>query len=193
MRNVAAGASAIDLKRGLDRGAAGRGRGAPHACRARSRAAREGADRRRSRPTTIQRSASSWPTRSRRSAPRAWSRVEEAKGTETALEVVEGMQFDRGYLSPYFVTDAGEDGVRARRAVHSPDRTQDRGDEGLVPLLEQVAQAGRPLLDHRRGHRGRGAGDAGRQQAARRRCAAPRSRRRASAIAARRCSRTSRC
>jgi C-terminal processing protease CtpA/Prc len=51
------------------------------------------------------RSAGSWPRRCRRSATKASITVEEAKTAETELEVVEGMQFDRGYLSPYFITN----------------------------------------------------------------------------------------
>src|SRR5207249_7603681 len=72
--------------------------------------------------------------------------VEEAKSMDTTLDVVEGMQFDRGYLSPYFVTD--------------PDRMEAKLDDAfiliyekrlsnmkeLLPVLEQVARAGKPLL-----------------------------------------------
>jgi chaperonin GroEL len=72
--------------------------------------------------------------------------VEEAKGFETSLEVVEGMQFDHGFLSPYFVTDP-----EAMQAVlENPfvllHEKRISGMKDLLPLLEQVAKAGRPLL-----------------------------------------------
>jgi chaperonin GroEL len=72
--------------------------------------------------------------------------VEEAKGMETTLEIVEGMQFDRGYLSPYFVTD------QEKMEVHMEDpyillhEKKISAMKDLVPLLEQVAKSGRPLL-----------------------------------------------
>ena len=72
--------------------------------------------------------------------------VEEAKGMETTLEIVEGMQFDRGYLSPYFVTDAEKmeaDLEDACILVHEKKLT---GMKDLLPILEQIAKAGRPLL-----------------------------------------------
>jgi chaperonin GroEL len=72
--------------------------------------------------------------------------VEEAKGLETELDVVEGMQFDRGYISPYFVTN------RERMLVEFEDpyilisEKKVSAMQDLIPLLEQVARAGKPML-----------------------------------------------
>src|SRR4026209_906093 len=71
---------------------------------------------------------------------------EEAKGLETTLEVVEGMQFDRGYLSPYFVTDAErmETVLDSCKILLNEKKISSMKD--LLPVLEQVAKQGRPLL-----------------------------------------------
>ena len=72
--------------------------------------------------------------------------VEEAKGIETSLEVVEGMQFDKGYLSPYMVTDAEvmvADLENALILIHEKKITNLKD---MLPLLEKVAQSGRPFL-----------------------------------------------
>jgi len=72
--------------------------------------------------------------------------VEEAKGTETELKVVEGMQFDRGYLSPYFVTDAERmESILNDVYILIHDK-KISAIKDILPLLEKVAQAGKPLL-----------------------------------------------
>jgi len=72
--------------------------------------------------------------------------VEEAKSIETSLEVVEGMQFDRGYLSPYFVTDAERMEVELNDCVILLHEKKISSMKDLLPLLEQTAKSGRPLL-----------------------------------------------
>jgi chaperonin GroEL len=72
--------------------------------------------------------------------------VEEAKGLETTLEVVEGMQFDRGYLSPYFVTDAERMETVLENAKILLNEKKISSMKDLLPVLEQVAKQGRPLL-----------------------------------------------
>lgn len=72
--------------------------------------------------------------------------VEEAKGTDTTVEVVEGMQFDRGYISPYFITDTDKmEAVLERPYILLSDK-KISSMKDLLPVLEPVAQAGRPLL-----------------------------------------------
>ena len=72
--------------------------------------------------------------------------VEEAKGTETHVEVVEGMQFDRGYLSPYFITDAEKMEANMENPFILIYDKKISAMKDLLPILEQTAKAGRPLV-----------------------------------------------
>jgi chaperonin GroEL len=72
--------------------------------------------------------------------------VEEAKGTETELRVVEGMQFDRGYLSPYFITDAERMECILEDAYVLIHDKKISAVKDILPVLEKIAQSGRPLL-----------------------------------------------
>jgi len=116
--------------------------------------------------------------------------VEESKTMETTLEVVEGMQFDRGYLSPYFVTDPERMECVLENAYILIHEKKISSMKDLLPLLEQIAKSGKPLViiaEEARARRWRpwsSTSSAGRSPSA------P-SRRRASVIAARPCSRTS--
>jgi chaperonin GroEL len=145
LKNVAAGASAIDLKRGLDRGL----RAAVTALKALSRPVESRKEK--AQVATI--SAHNDPTIGELVAD-AFEKVgaegvitvEEAKATETTLEVVEGMQFDRGYLSPYFVTDPEKMAAVLEDPLILISEKKIASMKDLVPLLEQVARQGRPLL-----------------------------------------------
>jgi chaperonin GroEL len=108
--------------------------------------------------------------------------VEEAKGIQTELDVVEGMQFDRGYMSPYFITNAEKMLVDLEQPYILIHEKKLSGLQPLLPLLESVVQAGRPLQpdprpgrgDHQRLRPREAAGAAG--QARRRRRRDPRRR-----------------
>jgi chaperonin GroEL len=145
VRNVVAGASAIDLKRGLERGA----KAAVDRLKALSRPVKERKEK--AQVATI--SAHNDPVIGELVAEAMEKvgndgviTVEESKTTETALEVVEGMQFDRGFISPYSITNTDKmEAVLEDALVLICDRKVGALKD-LVPLLEQVAKAGRPLL-----------------------------------------------
>lgn len=145
VRNIAAGASAIDLKRGLDRGA----RVAIDALKGLSR------------PVSTLREKQQVATISAHNDPaigelvsRAMERVgaegavtvEEAKGTETVLDVVDGLQFDRGFLSPYFVTEPEKMEVVLENPLVLLSEGKLTSMKDVLPLLEQVAKRGSALL-----------------------------------------------
>ena len=145
IRNVVAGASAIDIKRGLERGL----NAAIQALHEMSRGVKD----RKAIADVATLSAHNDPVigeliadAMEKVGDEGVITVEESKTTETVLEVVEGMQFDRGFISPYFVTDSEnmecvlEDPyiLLFDKKVHSM--------RDMIPLLEQVAKSGQPLL-----------------------------------------------
>jgi chaperonin GroEL len=145
VRNVAAGASAIDLKRGLDRGL----KVAIDTLRALSRPVQTRLEKVQVAAISAHNDASIGELVAdavEKVGAEGVISVEEAKATETVLEVVEGMQFDRGYLSPYFITDP----EKMQAALDDPfillyeKRITTMKD--LLPILEQVARMSRSLL-----------------------------------------------
>jgi chaperonin GroEL len=144
-RNVVAGASAVGLKRGIDRAV----RAVVEALKGLSR------------PVASRREKAQVATVSAHNdavigelvadavekvGGEGVVTVEEAKGTETTLEVVEGMQFDRGFLSPYFVTDPEKMEAVIEDALVLLCEKRVAVMKDLLPLLEQVVRAGQPLL-----------------------------------------------
>ena len=145
MRNVAAGASAVELRRGMDRGL----HAAVDAIRALSRPVQSKLER--AQVAAI--SGHNDPTVGdlvadalERVGGEGTVSVEEAKGTETSVEVVEGMQFDRGYLSPYFVTNPEKMEAVLEDPLIVLHEKRITTMQDFLPLLEQVAKAGRSLL-----------------------------------------------
>ena len=145
IRNVVAGASGIDIKRGLERGL----KLAVNTLRELSRPVK--ARKEKAQVATI--SAHNDPAigdlvadAMEKVGDDGVITVEESKTTETILEVVEGMQFDRGFISPYFVTDAEKmEAVLEDPYVFLCDRKLNNLKD-LLPLLEQVAKSGKPIL-----------------------------------------------
>jgi chaperonin GroEL len=145
IRNVVAGASAIDIKRGLDRGL----KAATAALRAISRPVASRKEK--AQVATISAHNDSVigelvADAMEKVGSEGVITVEESKTTETILEVVEGMQFDRGFISPYFVTNPKKmEAILEDASVLICDRKVSTLQE-LVPLLEEIAKSGRPLL-----------------------------------------------
>ena len=145
VRNVVAGASAIDIKRGLDRAS----KRVSEALRAMSRPvkthkekAQVGALSAHNDPVIGELVADAMD----KVGGEGVITVEESKTTETALDVVEGMQFDRGFISPYFITNPEKmEAVMEDALVLISDRKISILKD-LIPLLEQVAKSARPLL-----------------------------------------------
>ncbi|HZP36355.1 MAG TPA: chaperonin GroEL [Methylomirabilota bacterium] len=145
VRNVVAGASAVDLKRGLDRGA----RVAVESLRMLSRPVKSRLEKAQIATISAHNDAAIGELVAdamEKVGNEGVITVEESKTTETQLEVVEGLQFDRGYLSPYFITDAEKmQAVLEDVLILLTDRKVGVMKD-LVPVLEQVARAGRAIL-----------------------------------------------
>jgi chaperonin GroEL len=145
VRNVVAGASAIEIKRGLERAL----KVATATLQSLSRPV--SSEKEQAQVATISAHNDSTIGKLVAEAMQKVGRdgvitVEESKTTETVLEVVEGMQFDRGYLSPYFVTDAEKmEAILDDPYVLLCDRKINILKD-LIPLLEQIAKSGAPLL-----------------------------------------------
>jgi chaperonin GroEL len=145
IRNVVAGASAVDLKRGLDQAA----QIAIEHLKAMSRPVQQ----RKEKAQVASISAHNNPEigdlvaeAMDRVGSEGVITVEEAKTTETSLDVVEGMQFDRGFISPYFITDPEHMTVELSEPVILIHEKKLTSLQPLLPLLEKVVQSARPLL-----------------------------------------------
>jgi chaperonin GroEL len=145
VRNVVAGASAVDLKRGLDQGA----RAAVEALKLLSRPVRSRLEKAQIATISAHNNQSIGDMVAdamEKVGNEGVITVEESKTTETQLDVVEGLQFDRGYLSPYFVTDP-EKMEAVLEDVHILFTDRKIGVmKDLLPILEQVARTGSALL-----------------------------------------------
>jgi chaperonin GroEL len=145
IRNVVAGASAIDIKRGLDRAA----KRAIEALRAMSRPVKTRKEKAQVGAISAHNDAAIGELVADamdKVGGEGVITVEESKTTETALDVVEGMQFDRGFLSPYFITNPEKMEAVMEDALVLISDPKISILKDLIPLLEQVAKSARPLL-----------------------------------------------
>ena len=145
LRNVTAGASAIDLKRGLDRGL----KAAVESLRAQSRPVEARKEKAQVATISAHNDAAIGELVAdamEQVGEEGVITVEESKTTETVLDVVEGLQFDRGYISPYFISDAAKmEAVLDDPLILLSDR-KIAVLKDLIPLLEEAARAAKPIL-----------------------------------------------
>ena len=145
VRNVVAGASAVDVKRGLERGA----RAVTESLRALSRPVKSRKEKAQIATISAHNDAALGELVAdamEKVGGEGVISLEESKTTETQVEVVEGLQFDRGYLSPYFITNPEKmDAVLEEAVILITDRKIGVMKD-LLPLLEQVARTGEPIL-----------------------------------------------
>lgn len=144
-RNVTAGASGIDLKRGIDRGL--------KICVETLRSMSRPVHTRKEKSQVASISAHNDPTigdlvadAMEKVGDQGVITVEESNSTDTVLEIVEGMQFDRGFISPYFITDPDKMEAVVEDALVLVCDQKISNIKDIVPLLEQIAKLGRPLL-----------------------------------------------
>ncbi len=145
IRNVVAGASAVDIKRGLDLAAAR----AIEILKALSRPVEQRIEKAQVATISAHNNAQIGELVADamdRVGSEGVITVEEAKTTDTTLDVVEGMQFDRGYVSPYFITDPERMLVELSEPLILIHEKKLASLQPLLPLLEKVVQSGRPLL-----------------------------------------------
>ena len=146
LKNVAAGANPMDLKRGIDKAVSKVVEGI--------RSQSEEVDDDMAKIENVARVSANNDEEIGRLIAEAMRKVkkegvitvEEAKGTETTVEVVEGMQFDRGYISPYFVTDTAKMECQMDSPYILLYDKKISNLQDMLPILEAVAQSGRPLL-----------------------------------------------
>jgi chaperonin GroEL len=145
LRNIAAGASAVDLKRGLDAAL----KIAVESIKSYSRPVTDRKEKAQIAAISAhndQKLGELVADAMERIGPEGVVSVEEAKGTETSLEVVEGMQIDRGFLSPYFITDAERSETILEDPVILLFEKKISSIKDLLPLLEEVAKHQRPFF-----------------------------------------------
>ncbi len=145
MHNIAARASAIDLKRGLDRGT----RVAVEALRGLSRPVRSRKEKAQIATISAHNDAAIGEIVAdavEKVGPEGAITVEEAKGTQTSVEVIEGMQFDHGFLSPYMITDPQKMTVVLEEPLILLFEKKISTLKELLPLLEEIAKSRQPLL-----------------------------------------------